>query len=63
LDANGIYQLLVFDTNTNTLIELQRSSLAGIEEKTLKWTENDGKIIITLDGTSARQDFIVYDFS
>ena len=63
LDKNGIFQLLVFNANTNTLVELQRSSLAGMEEKTLNWTENNRKIIIALDGPSARQDFIVYDFS
>lgn len=63
LDENGIYQLLVFDTDTNTFIELQRSSLTGLKEKALNWTEDNSKIIVTLDGPSDRQNFIIYDFS
>ena len=63
LDENGIYQILIFDADTNTLIELRRSNRAGIGEKSLQWIEDNSKIIVTLVGPSDRQNFIIYDFS
>lgn len=59
-DENDIFQLLVFDADTNTLIEMQRTNLNGLKDDiSLLWSE-ENEIVI---GQEGRQDFCIYDFS
>lgn len=59
-DENGVFQLLVFLADTNTLIELQRANSNGTADGFyLQWA-TEKKLII---GLETYQDFCVYDFT
>ncbi len=57
-DANGVFQLLVFDADTNSLTALHRSAEdGGPERQVFLWSENNGIVVSSGD----RRSFCVYD--